>query len=265
MSYSNFHTHSVFCDGKHTMEDTVRAAIALGCPQIGFSGHCFTSFDPEYCMGLADLPRYRKEGMRLKEHYADQIRVFTGIEQDIDSTESTEGFDYVIGSVHYLRVGDRYLSVDSSPKDTLRLIESFDGDAYAFCEAYYARMEKLYETTKCQIIAHFDLPTKFNARFPWIDTFHPRYRRAVESALDALCPTPAVFEINTGAMARGYRTSPYPQDWILQEIARRCPNKPVLLSSDCHDATQLLYQFDAIADRVKGLGLTLCRGAEDFL
>ena len=35
MRYSNFHTHTTFCDGKNTAEEMVRAAITAGCPALG--------------------------------------------------------------------------------------------------------------------------------------------------------------------------------------------------------------------------------------
>ena len=42
---ANYHTHTVFCDGRNTPEELVQEAIRLGCPEIGFSGHSYTSFE----------------------------------------------------------------------------------------------------------------------------------------------------------------------------------------------------------------------------
>ena len=51
-----------------------------------------------------------------------------------------------------------------------------------------------------------------------------------------------IFEINTGAIARGYRKTPYPALWILRELHhRRCA---IMLNSDCHDRTKLTCGFD---------------------
>ena len=36
--FSNFHTHTVFCDGADSPEELVLEALRLGCPEIGFSG-----------------------------------------------------------------------------------------------------------------------------------------------------------------------------------------------------------------------------------
>ena len=65
MAFSNYHTHSTFCDGKDTPEETVLEAIRLGCPELGFSGHSYTSFD-DCCMSPEGTERYRAEIRRLR-------------------------------------------------------------------------------------------------------------------------------------------------------------------------------------------------------
>ena len=42
-----------------------------------------------------------------------------------------------------------------------------------------------------------------------------------------------LFEVNTGAISRGYRTSPYPQMEFLKEFNRL--GFGVVVTSDCHD------------------------------
>ena len=50
------------------------------------------------------------------------------------------------------------------------------------------------------------------------------------------------FEINTGAMARGYRTEPYPHKNILKMIFENGGN--IIFSSDCHNKEQLDFGYD---------------------
>ena len=59
---------------------------------------------------------------------------------------------------------------------------------------------------------------------------------------------PVIFETNTGAISRGYRTQPYPQDFILEELRRR--KMPLLLSSDCHDRRNLLFGLEALKTQI---------------
>ena len=65
-------------------------------------------------------------------------------------------------------------------------------------------------------------------------------------ALDALSLAPVVFEINTGAISRGYRTEPYPAGWIVEELCRR--GRKRILSSDCHTRENLLFGFEKYKD-----------------
>ena len=72
----NYHTHTNFCDGKHTAEEMVKAAIEKGFYRLGFSGHSYTSFDESYCMSEEGTQEYIREITRLKELYKEQIEIF---------------------------------------------------------------------------------------------------------------------------------------------------------------------------------------------
>ena len=111
---SNYHTHTCFCDGKNTPEEMVLEAIRLGCPELGFSGHSYTAFDPEPSMSPEETQAYISAVRQLQKKYAAQIKIRLGIEQDYYSETSTQGYDYVIGSVHFLKKDGMYLPVDHS-------------------------------------------------------------------------------------------------------------------------------------------------------
>lgn len=247
---SSFHTHTCLCDGKNTPEELAREAYRLGCPALGFSGHAYTPYDLHYhSMTPADADEYVRRVTALKKEYEGRMNIFLGIEQDLFCTEPTERYEYVIGSVHYIRVGDEYLAVDESRERQIRDVNAyFGGDFYAYAEAYFENAAQIAETIRPTIIGHFDLVTKYNEGNRLFDTAAPRYRKAAERALDALLQSDCVFEINTGAMARGLRTTPYPEDWMIKKI-RQAGNR-LLYTSDCHDKAKLLYAIpqDAPAD-----------------
>ncbi len=240
MTPSNYHTHTTFCDGQNTAEELVQAALKLGCPAIGFSGHSYTAFDERWCMSRAGTQAYRREVAALKEQYAGRIRICLGVEQDYYSDQPTDGYDYVIGSVHYVKKGGEYLPVDESREVFADNVDRcYGGDVYAFIEDYYAAVADLYRKTGCGMVGHFDLVMKFNGDGTLFDPGHPRYTAAAEGALRALADAPVAFEVNTGAMARGLRTEPYPaRAWVerLREMG-----KELVFSSDCHRADLLLF------------------------
>lgn len=163
MTPSSYHTHTTFCDGKDSPEELVLEAIRLGCPEIGFSGHAHTAFDESWCMSVGGTKEYIDCINSLKTKYADKIKVLLGIEQDYFSDAPTDGYDYIIGSVHYVKKDGVYLPVDESHEIQLRIVkEHYMGDFYAFCEDYFALVGDVYNKTKCDIVGHFDLIEKFN-------------------------------------------------------------------------------------------------------
>ena len=63
-----------------------------------------------WCMSPEGAAAYRAEIARLKTAYADRIRIFCGVEQDLCSETGTEEYDYVIGAVHCLSKDGKYVS-----------------------------------------------------------------------------------------------------------------------------------------------------------
>ena len=248
MYYANYHTHTCFCDGRDTPEQLVREAIRLGCPALGFSGHSYAPYDAA-CMPKERILPYQAEIRRLQSAYSGQIRILLGIEQEYYSDEPTEAYDYVIGAVHNLRHGSEYRSVDHTRERLIAIVDDwFGGDWYAMVEEYYRLVGDLYEKTHCRVIAHFDLIEKFNEAGDLFDRMHPRYRAAALGALERLKTAPVIFEINTGAIARGCRTMPYPDAFLLR--AMQSAHVPLMLNSDCHDRRFLLCQFERFSPLV---------------
>lgn len=238
----DFHVHTTFCDGQASPEEMVRAALDKGLDAVGFSGHSHTAFDESWCMSEEGTAAYRAEIARLKARYAGRIAVCCGVEQDMCSDAPTAGYDYVIGSVHYLQVGGEYLPVDESAAlQEDAAARYFGGDIYAFAEAYYRRLARVQAATGCGVIGHFDLVAKFNEGNALFDERHPRYVAAWQQAADALLRTGALFEINTGGIARGWRSVPYPAPPILDYLIAR--GARFLLSGDAHRPDGLCCGF----------------------
>lgn len=254
MILQDLHTHTVYCDGKNTPEEMVRAAIAKGMSRIGFSGHCYTFFDTSYCMSEDGVRAYCAEIAALKEKYKGQIEIRCGVEQDYYATASTAPFDYVIGSVHYVKCGEEYLPVDESEAVLLDgVAKHFGGDIYAFAERYFATVGDVIAKTNADIIGHFDLISKFNEGERLFDESHPRYVAAYTAAIDRLLPYGKPFEVNTGAISRGYRTHPYPSAAMLRYVAKKGGN--VILSGDSHSAETLCYRFEKWYAECKKIGV----------
>ena len=202
----NLHTHCTFCDGKNTPEELVREAIRMEMDSLGFSSHSPLAGQEDWTMSPEEVPRFRAEILRLREKYAGRLEIYLGLEQDCCSPLPGEGWDYLIGSVHCVEKEGRLLPVDYLPEDLARSVRQYyGGDWYALAEDYFALAGGVAERTGCQIVGHFDLIAKFNEGDRLFDTSHPRYANAALEALDRLAEREVILEINTGAMARGYR------------------------------------------------------------
>ena len=243
--FYNYHTHTTYCDGKSTAEEMVQKAIELGFSELGFSGHSYTEFDLEPCMSREGTEEYKKEINELKEKYRDRIKILLGIEYDYHSDDSMEGYDYILGSAHYILKNGEYLCIDYSRQSQIDAVNRhYDGDFYAYIEDYYKTVADLYNKLKCDIVGHFDLITKYNEDGSLFDVNHPRYIAAWKNAADAIIKTPAVIEINTGGMARGHVSHPYPSYDIINYFKQN--GKKMIFSSDCHNKDLLLCGYDVV-------------------
>jgi len=252
MIKSNFHTHTIFCDGKDTPEEMVQTAIEKGFEILGFSCHSYFYPDREYTTNSETEPLYRKAVAELKEKYKGKIEIFCGIEQDYYS-EPAIGYDYIIGSVHNVYKDGEYLTVDASPEPFMNNLNlHYDGDYDAFAEDYFGIVADVVNKTDCDIIGHFDLVQKNSEKNGFGQS--QRFLSAAEKAVKALIPFGKPFEINTGALARKTRTIPYPSPEILKMI--KDYGGKIVFSSDCHDRNYLDCNFAEIEKMAKDLGFT---------
>ncbi len=251
----NLHTHTTFCDGRDTPREMVERAIELGFDSLGFSGHAVTSYHIN--CELCDIPGYIDTVRALGEEFKDRIEIFCGTELDYYSHGIMPelGFDYRIISVHYADIGGHCIEFDTSYEVSKKAIdEDFGGDPLAFARAYYEKLVEMPDKLHGDFVGHFDLLTKFSERHPdLIDTESRAYRDLALSALDALRGKMEFFEVNTGAIGRGYRTAPYPAPFILDRM--RELDCKLLISSDCHNRDYLDCHFRETREYLKAHGI----------
>ncbi len=234
----NLHTHSTYCDGKDTLEEMILGAMEKGFDSIGFSGHSYMSFSPGISMSLEGTEEYKREIAALKQKYEGQIDIFCGLEVELYSGVALSGYDYLIGSAHYFEIDGEIVGFDRDEKTVRGVIEKyFGGDPMQYAKAYYELVSRIPEFGSFDIIGHIDLVAKHCEAPNFMDVNDPVYLGYAYDAIDALRGKVPFFEVNTGAMARGYRTSPYPSEKITKCLLD-CGFLPII-SSDCHDKTKL--------------------------
>ncbi len=248
---SNLHTHSTFCDGKNTCEEIVKAAINKGFASIGISGHGYTDFDLRYC--VKNVEGYQNEIKRLKEKYRGEIEIYLGIEEDAFCHAKREDYDYIIGSSHYYAVNGEYYPIDSSPAHFQRCLEAFNRDAERMAEDYYGKFCRYINERKPDIVGHFDLITKFDEMGDSLFLKNEKYNKIVEKYIETVADSGCLFEVNTGAISRGYRSRPYPAENLLRILKNH--NTPLILSSDSHATDTLDFGFDEAKKILRDVGI----------
>lgn len=251
----DLHIHTDRDHGRHSVGQMAEQAVHQGLQTLGLVGHAAMQFPCDYAMTPPHEAAFFAETTQLKQSLEGRLALFCGIELDYYSQPAAYSYDYRLGSVHYIRRHGHVISVDSDPLELEEAVtQHFDGDWLALCRLYYETAADLGPTLGPDIVAHFDLITKFNEGNRFFSTEDRRYRHAALDAVDALLPLDPIFEINTGAISRGYRTTPYPAPFILRRI--REGGGRICLSSDAHDTAHLLYGFDAAAQLARDCGFT---------
>lgn len=260
MSISPFvcsiHTHATLCDGKDTMEAMAAAAYAAGVQYYGVSCHSHTPIQQDEGFVLPqDMTVYCAMAARLREQYAGKMEILLGLEWDSCSDISTAGFDYWIGSVHYLHLENgAYYAIDLDEETFAACRDgAFGGDALAMVRAYFEQVVQM-AAKHPTILGHIDLITKFNTENRFFDEDSKEYQMVALKALRAVDPTTTVLEINTGGMARGYRTVPYPALFLLKEWCDMGGH--IILTSDAHTADGILYGYDQSVVLAKEAGFS---------
>ena len=253
MTRCSLHNHTDFADGRDTAEAMAAAAFKLGCTSFGISEHAPQPFDPSGGIKEGYTQIYIDTMQKLREQYQERMQVWCGIEQELYAPMYDDVYDYVIGSVHYVFREGIYVPVDRSREEFIQAVdEVWHGDAIRFAEEFYRLTAELPQVFAYDIVGHFDLITKYNEDDCLFSTQDMRYRDAVMSALNELVKRDKIFEINSGAISRGYRKTPYPQPWIIRELHAR--EARIILSADAHAAENIFFGYEEMKELVYSCG-----------
>ena len=244
----NLHTHSIYCDGKDTIEEMVQEAIVKKFDVLGFSGHGHCEIDT-CSMSIENTKKYIHDVLSAKEKYKNIISIHLGIEQDmLGRLETKMPFEYVIGSKHFLKK----IPIDYSKDVFKELFESYHCDFVSLCKDHYSDVSNMANWDEVDIIGHLDLITKFNEDESFWRFDDEKYMKIVCDCIDRLISSHKIFEVNTGAIARGYRTTPYPYKNILEYLNQH--QAKICLNSDCHDKKKLDCAYDLSMDLIQSSG-----------
>lgn len=258
MIKQNLHTHSTYCDGKNTLEEMANAAINKGFSSLGFSSHCFSNLPYDECgiKSLALYEEYLSDIDTLKEKYKNKITIYKGIElesrtKDLIFPQPDPRLDYSIGSIHYFYKGNLLYEVDYKPEVLLEAKEAFGGFRPLF-ESYYEEVVNFAANSFYDITGHIDLVTKFSEKMGWHFEDERWYQDIALFASESIVKSGKIIEVNTGAISRGYRTTPYPAPFILKRLKEL--DAPLTVSTDSHGINSIDTKYDETVSMLSSYG-----------
>ncbi len=263
MTDSNLHTHGKYSDGVGELEEFVKSAISFNMSSLGFSTHSPVPFINDWSMKKSNISMYINDVLSLKKKYQNKLPIYLGMELDyienIDVKEYIDftklPLDYYIGAVHYIYLSkeDSYKCVDDSFvvfEDIL--INEFKNDMKVMYTKYFETYREMIKKYKPPILAHLDLIKKNNKDNKYFSEDEINYVKQIHETLKVIKQSECVLEINTGGMARGYTSEPYPSLWILKECNKL--GIKITINADAHKPEMVNYNFKLAYDYAKKAG-----------
>ena len=232
MITTNWHTHTKRCG--HAIgedEEYVQAAIQAGLKTLGFSDHApYLEPLPSERMNYEQYPEYLQSIASLKEKYADQIRIYTGLEVEYypDQWEQLSSYRK---QLDYCILGQHTLTFEG-----LSSYQIQNGDALM---RYVNAIEQACVHGLCDYIAHPDVALW---TYPVMDG---SVRAAAERIADISLQYNMPLELNCGSgVYRGLKEYEdgerygYPTRAFFEVFAeKQCP---VIIGMDIHDPQKFL-------------------------
>lgn len=245
----DYHLHTTLC--KHA-RGTVRSyrsvALSLGIPEICFTDHCPApdGYDPEHRMSLEAFETYRRSVLELRED--DGPEVLFGIEADyyegcedfLSTWLPAQGFDFVLGSVHFIDGWGFDNPEDRHVWDSV--------DVSATWRAYFRLIERLAASRLYDAVGHLDLPKKFGHRPP-----DRELARMAAPAMDRIAEAGMGLELNASGLRKPVGEI-YPSLGLLSMARER--EIPICFGSDAHRPEEVGAGLEPAVDLARSAGYT---------
>lgn len=268
MKLEDYHTHSELCHhAVGTIEDYIKKALDLNLNTIGICDHFPYEFlnnieripYEEYAMSIDEIEYYLTTGKILREKFKNQINIRVGFEIDFFENQEValnnhlnkikSRLDYILGSVHILDFQDEkgaWGFDDSRFKKDYK----YYGTDKVYTQ-YFKTLRKMLNSEQfdLDIVAHFDLPKKFND-FP--NDKELIFNETMKT-LELIKKKGMVMEINTGGLRKDVKEQ-YPSEEIINQMLDL--DIQILLGSDAHNPNEIAWDFNSIIKLLKKVGYT---------
>lgn len=265
MSWTNYHSHCYYCDGKYEPEKYVQSALNTKMLAYGFSSHAPLPFKNSWAMQEKDVSSYMAEINGLKQTYAGEIELYCGMEVDYipglvgpqSAFITGLNLDYTVGSVHFVDAftDGTPCEIDGSHQvfmDGLQAI--FNDDIEQMISRYFTLTRQMISESCPDVVGHMDKIKIQSEEGKLFSEDAIWYRQEVRETLDLIASTKAIIEVNTRGIYKKKTDEPYPSPWILEEICQR--NIPITLCSDAHHPDEIVTYFNEAAQLLQQIGFS---------
>lgn len=248
------HMHSSFsADSPAPMEEMIKRSI-----DCGLKGICFTEhLDPDYpetpdnIEFSLNIPAYMEKLSELKEAFAPQIEVRSGIELGLQTHLASQyrllleqyPFDFVIGSSHTVHGYDPYYP------------DFFQGRRENLCymEYFESILENLSAFDGMDVYGHLDYVVRYG---PNQNQFYSygRYQEILDEILRTLIRKDVGLEVNTGGYHYGLG-EPNPCAGIIRRY-RQLGGGLITIGADAHTPDKVAFAFEKAAVLLKECGFS---------
>jgi histidinol-phosphatase (PHP family) len=258
-----YHTHSLFCDGKSSMEDMCRSALEKGMTIIGFSSHAPVPVQSEWAMKFEDVLAYRSEIERCQAIFAGQLLVYAGLEADyfppytlsFSEWKRILNLDYIIGAVHLVKgKNDQFWFLDGPVENyETGLQNAFSGDIQEAVSTYFNQIRQMVQTQQPDVVAHLD-KVVMNNKGRFFSESEMWYQKEVAKTLDVIQLRGTIVEVNTRGIYRKKWNDFFPSKDIIKACIKR--NIPLTISPDAHHRDEADAGFQDALGCIRELGGT---------
>ncbi|NJL13051.1 MAG: histidinol-phosphatase HisJ [Microscillaceae bacterium] len=263
MSWTNYHSHSQYCDGTDRLETYLHEAIRQRVKVYGFSSHAPITVPIPWTMAYDKVAQYLEEGQHLKEKFRDLMEVYLGMEVDFipGVTGPTSSFirslklDYIIGSIHFVdRLPNGQLWEVDGKTSVFRegIAQIFGGNVKKAVRRYFELTRQMLEEQCPEIVGHLDKIKIHNRKEAFFSETEDWYQKEIQKTLKALAKSGAILEVNTRGIYKKKSSETYPSPWVL-ELAH-AHKIPVMINSDAHHPSEITAKFKECAQMLHKIG-----------
>lgn len=249
----DYHMHTPLCGHAVGLpSEYAEQAVKVGLKEIGFSDHAplLSHVDPKITMNREQLPLYLAMMEDVRERFAKKLKIKVGIEADFlpGFEEETKkllksyAFDFVIGSVHFIR---RWGFDDPAERE-----QWTNQDINQVYRNYYELLRQSAKSQMFDVVAHVDLVKKFGNK-PTDDM-----SEEVKTTAKAFKDSGMVVEINTSGLRKPCKEI-YPSLGNLKIYCQA--GVPLTFGSDSHEPQHVGKDF------LKALALAKAAGYQQYV